>query len=214
MLSCSFLLTLLHCHFFIYKFQDAPNTFTENGYTKAHLENTKSIIHSINNTIFSSITHSRNLHDIFNHKVWQAVHDYGTLTASNAQEVKLIDHLSRIDPFSELVLLNQYQNKVTNDSNNNKNEKENDKSISKERLTYLKKAWTWFLNEHRFTANKMESFESYCTILTKRKKWLKRRYEWNRMLTNAAKKSSAMEALLSAIGMTAPHFNIDKVRRK
>ena len=122
--------------------------------------------------------------------------------------------MSRIDPFSELVLLNQYQNKVTNDSNNNKNEKENDKSISNERLTYLKKAWTWFLNEHRFTANKMESFESYRTTLTKRKKWLKRRYEWNRMLTNAAKKSSAMEALLSAIGMTAPHFNIDKVRRK
>ncbi len=190
------------------QFKNAPNALTENRYTRPHLENTKSIVQSINKTIFSSITSSRNLHETFNNKVWQAVHDYGTLTASNAQEIKLIDQLPRIDPFTELILLNRIEqcNNKSSDNNNG-----NPVDISNERLKHLKKGWTWLLNEQQFTANTMESFQQYSQILAKRKKWKKKKYQLNKMLTDAADKSSATEALLSAVGLKAPHFNINEV---
>lgn len=190
------------------QFKNAPNALTENRYTRPHLENTKSIVQSINSTIFQSITNSRDLHETFNNKVWQAVHDYGTLTASNAQEIKLIDQLPRIDPFTELILLNRIEqgNNKSSDNNNGKSI-----AISNERLKHLKKGWTWLLNEQHFTANTMESFQHYSQKLTKRKKWKKKKYQLNKILTDAADKSSATEALLSVVGLKAPHFNIDEV---
>lgn len=196
------------------KYKNAPNILTEYGYTKAHLENTKSIIESINQSIFSSITHSRNLNTKFNQKVWQAVHDYGTLTAPNAQEVDLIDHTSHIDPLSELVLLNNHKD---NDNYEGKEDSTGEKKISKDRLEYLKKRWGYLLvgsdetsnnSERPFIANKMESFQEYSSTLSMRKKWLRRKYEMNRILSKAAEKSIATESILSFMGLKAPYFNI------
>ncbi len=196
-------------------FIDAPNALTETGYTRAHLENTKSIVESINNTIFSSITHSRNLYDTFTPGVWQAVHDYGTLTAVNAREVNLIDYTPRIDPLTNLVSLNQIDDATKKDENSTSNSRNSqgdneEDDEDKKRINYLKKRWTW-LKDQSFTANEIISMEKYTQVLSKRKKWLERKYQLNKVLNQVAKKSSVSEALLSFMGMKSPYFNIDEV---
>ena len=213
---------------------DAPNIFTEYGYTKSHLENTKSIITSINQSIFSSITQSRKLNTTFNTKVWQAVHDYGTLTASNAKDVHLIDHMCHIDPLSDLVLLNSNKDSDDNDKGKEDNKDSSGdgkkKKILKDRLEYLKKTWGNFLVESsdshqssdtdtststtlpsKFTANKMESLQEYSSTLAKRKKWLRKKYELNEMLSNIAEQNKVAESILSLMGLNAPYFNIHEV---
>jgi len=198
------------------KYKNAPNALTETGYTKSHLENTKSIVESINSTIFSSITHSRNLYSTFTPKVWQAVHDYGTLTATNAREVNLIDYTPRIDPLTELVSLNKIDdtNHTTKDFKSNGNGSKDDiTNLESEedlkRIEYLKKRWTW-LKDQSFTANEIISMDKYMKVLSKREKGLKTKYKLNKMLNQVAEKNGVSKVLLSSIGMNAPHFNIDE----
>lgn len=181
--------------------------FTEQSYTKPHLKNTKGLIKSINDTIHASITQSRNLHDKFQPKIWQSVHDYGTLSAQNAQEVNLIDHLPKINPLRELTLLNKNENEQTN---------EIDGSGAKvKELRNLRKNWTWLLNEQkeqRFVADEVLPLNGYVKTLAKREKWMKRIHGWNEMIDNAATKSSAAKGLLQRVGWKAPLYNLNEVR--
>ena len=79
---------------------------TESGYTKAHRENTKAILDSINESVYEMISHSRNFSMAFDNSVWKAVHGYGTMTADNAQEIKLIDYLPKVNPVFDLIRMN------------------------------------------------------------------------------------------------------------
>mmetsp|Transcript_2574 Transcript_2574/g.3059 ORF Transcript_2574/g.3059 Transcript_2574/m.3059 type:complete len:728 (-) Transcript_2574:151-2334(-) len=172
------------------QYKNAPNTLTERGYTKPHLENTKSLIESINNTVCCSISLSRNVTDTFNSKVWQAIHNYGTLTAANAQEVHLIDHTPRIDPLNILLALNR--------GDMDKDSKQD----------FLKK-WAW-LDYENFQANEFISLDKYATLMSKRKKWKHTQYKRNQRIKSFTEKSSAARAMLSMIGCNAPYFNIDE----
>lgn len=190
------------------QYKNAPNIFTERKYTKSHFENTKSIIDSINDTVHTSIAEARNIYDQFNPQVWGTVHDYGTLSAQNAQEVNLIDYLPRIDPLHELVALNKYDN---DDSSNPK--KKDDDNYMKDRIEYLRKSWTWFLNEQKdekFIANETILLDDYVKTLHKKEKWMKRTHGWNKMIEDLVAKSSAAEALFDSIGWKAPYYNVKK----
>lgn len=184
----------------------------------------------INNTIHTSITNSRNLHDNFNPSVWQSVHDYGTLSAYNAQEVHLIDYLPRIDPLSELVSLNndEKKNKKRENDENGHDKKSNNKidylrdhnndldgtDRNQDRLEYLRKSWTWLLHEQKegkFIADEMISLDGYIKTIAKKEKWLKRIHGWNEMIKGLAEKSSAANALIGSFGWKAPYYNVKEV---
>ena len=196
------------------------------------MENTKSIIQSINNTIQTSITNSRNLHDQFsNTTIWQSLHDYGTLSAKNAQEVHLIDYLPKIDPLHELISLNKHDDHRINASSSSssssiaaaantgigmdkKKKRSHNAVVDKRRMDYLRKSWTWLLNEQkeqRFIADEAISLHDYIKALRKREKWMKRKHGWNKIIQELVEKSSAAEALVGSLGWKAPYYNVKKV---
>ena len=143
------------------------------------------------------------------------MHDYGTITALNAQEIKLVDQLPRIDPLHDIVALNRYYERNKSNNINRDTTLDNNKSnkhaiLTKERYEYLKKSWTWYLTQQPFEGNEVVSLQSYATTLSKRNKWKRRQNLWKEIMKKASEKSSAASALLSLIGFNEPHFNIPK----
>ncbi|KAL3804397.1 hypothetical protein HJC23_011325 [Cyclotella cryptica] len=82
-------------------FKTAPNAFTERGYSRTHLENVQSTTASLNNTIRTCIQNSRALK--FDDVMWKSIFDYGSLTASNAKEIGLVDSTPAIGPMSFMI---------------------------------------------------------------------------------------------------------------
>ena len=82
------------------------NSLTHRSYDKAHLEATRSIVESLDKNIRSGINDSRLGNNPFNDEVWKAIREYGTLTASNAKELSLIDADYPIEPLKDLVAAN------------------------------------------------------------------------------------------------------------
>ena len=172
------------------KFKNAPNSFTESGYTNAHYENTKSILDSINGTVYSSISQSRALPRVFDNTAWKNVHNYGTMTADNAQEIKLVDQLPAVNPIVDLINMNM-----------NKDEKKSET---------LREKWKSLLNDHDFEANRQISLSKYSDLLHKKKEWNKRRCKLYEQVKYAASRSTGIEVLLGALGYQAPCFWWDK----
>jgi len=172
------------------KYKNAPNSATETGYTRAHRENTMAIVESINNTVYASIGQSRQLPLVFNGKVWKDIHSFGTMTADNAQEIKLVDHLPSIDPFSDLVAVNA--SRVG----------ESDK---------LRQKWKSILeNQPAFQGSSFLNMSKYSKILKKRKKWQEVKGKWFRKVDFGASRSTATEVLLNCMGYSSPYFFFDK----
>ena len=130
------------------RYSDAPDSRPEKGFTKEHLENTESILKSINKHLCDKIVRSRSLPIEFDDTMWQEINDYGTLTPPNTLEIGLIDYLPRIDPLELLLIFN-------------KNDGER---------TVLKEKWPNETNFDKFTATKEISFQEYSSLLAKRKK--------------------------------------------
>jgi len=170
------------------KYKTAPNTATESGYTKAHLENTTSILDSINGTVYALISQSRALAPVFDKSAWKDIHDFGTMTADNAQEIKLVDYLPQVNPLFDLVNMNKI----------------------KEKSESLREKWGALLKEDGFRADELLSLPQYSARLRKKKKWQTRKGQMYEKFTNAAARSSALETVLGALGYESPYFHWDK----
>lgn len=171
-------------------FKNAPNSLTETGYTHAHYMNTKAILDSINGTIYSSISQSRALPEVFDNTVWKNIHNYGTMTAENAQEIKFVDHLPRVNPIFDLITMN----------------KEKGEKISET----LRKKWDSILKGQNFEGNREISLSKYTEILRERKKWQNRKCQLYQKVKDAASNSTAIGTFLGAVGYQAPYFGWDK----
>ena len=176
------------------QYKNAPNSITESGYTKAHRENTKAILGSINESVYEMISHSRNFSMAFDNSVWKAVHGYGTMTADNAQEIKLIDYLPKVNPVFDLVRMNAC-----------KSEDETQSETLREKWTSL------LLNDDNFKADKMVSLSDYSAQLKEKKRYQRRRADIYDKVNYAVTRSTAFESILSILGYEAPYYNFDKM---
>lgn len=100
--------------FFYQYVVDSPNSFTHRNFDKAHLEATKSLVVSLENNIRSAINESR-LGRIGTDAVWNAIHEYGILTADEAHEISFIDAKYPIDPLMDLVAANSGKKNIRED---------------------------------------------------------------------------------------------------
>jgi len=175
------------------QYKNAPNSITESGYTKAHHENTKAILDSINGSVYEMISHSRHFAMAFDNSVWKAVHDYGTMTADNAQEIKLIDYLPKVNPVFDLVSMNAC------------------KSEDETQSQSLREKWNSLLNDDNFKADKMVSISDYSAKLKEKKRYQRRRAHMYDKVKYAATRSTAFESILGILGYDAPYYNFDKM---
>lgn len=175
------------------KYKNAPNTFSTSGYTRAHRENTQAIVDSLNHSIHASIAETRKLPKVYNKSMWKGIHNYGTLTADNAKEIKLVDRLPNIDPLMDLVKMNKKEKDDDNDKSN------------------LVEKWDKVLGkQHGFEANECISLAKYSSRLKMMNKWKKRKIFWYNKLKQATTRSSATTSLLKGLGCEAPYFGFDQ----
>jgi protease-4 len=174
------------------QYKNAPNSITESGYTKAHYENSKAILDSINESVHAMISHSRNLPKSFDSKVWKAVHNYGTMTADNAQEIKLIDNLPKVNPVFDLVKINACKEEDDTQSNT------------------LREKWISLLDVDNFKADKLISFSDYSAKMKKEKRQRRQRGLMYDKVQYAVSRSTAFETIVDLLGFGAPYFNFDK----
>ena len=143
----------LNVHIFKHgQFKNAPNSLTETGYTNCHFENTRAILDSINETIYSAISQSRSLPRGFNNSVWRNIHDYGTMTADNAREIRFVDHIPSINPIFDLVDMNKVEDEKKSDT--------------------LREKWKDLLQFHHFQADRQISLAKYSKLLQKKTQWI------------------------------------------
>lgn len=167
-------------------YKNAGSIFTDNAYTKAHLENSRAIAQSINNVMYEKISESRRFPKEFN-RLWQAVHDYGTMSADNAQEIGLVDQLPQVNPLYDLVKIS---------------------SGDGENLNVLKTKWSALTGT--FDGNKLIDFSSYKQLLLKQKAWDEQKTKLYQTLKHMKDRSTAFEGLVRAFGYDPKYFGFDK----
>mmetsp|Transcript_45653 Transcript_45653/g.138721 ORF Transcript_45653/g.138721 Transcript_45653/m.138721 type:complete len:581 (-) Transcript_45653:56-1798(-) len=170
------------------KYKNAPNSLTESGFTKEHMNNTMSMIKSINDHNYTEIVRSRSLPATFDEQMWKAINNYGTLTAQNAQEIGLVDSSPRVNPLRALLKAN-------------KGEKE---------LAEVKMKWGNEIDFDKFHANEPISLEAYSRLLSRQKKAKKRKWKIHGMMKHLSGKSTATRMILSSLGYEHPFYNITK----
>lgn len=172
-------------------YKNAPNSVTESGYTRHHYENTKAIIDSLNQSVYSMISQSRNLPSIFDSTVWKHIHNYGTMTANNCKEIHLVDHLPKVNPLMDLI-------------------KMNDSKDGDEKKEYFREKHAELIKKVPFEANKVLSLTSYFSELEQKQKRQRRKIQLYDKLNHAVKRSTAFESLLNLFNCQAPYFYFDR----
>jgi hypothetical protein len=157
------------------KYKNAPDTFTERGYSREHKENVTNIVNAINSLIYDRIVQSRSL-QAMDGSVWKQVQGHGTFTATQARTLGLIDYTPQLDPLDDLV-------------NSNKNDETKEEMMEK----YGKDA-----DIHHFAAKEQISLGKYKALLDKRKMYQDRTLKAHALAKKLADKSTATEWLLSA----------------
>lgn len=175
------------------QYKNAPNVLTERGYTKAHYENTKAILDSINENIYSMISQSRKLPTAFDMNVWKHIHNYGTMTAENCKEIKLVDHLPTVDPLFDLVQMNASK-----------------KVIDETKLEYLRRKHASLMDKRPFEANEILSFTSYSAQLQEKRKRQRRKMNVYKKMSDTVERNTTLSALLKQLNCQAPYFYFDK----
>lgn len=166
----------------------APNSLTERGYTKAHLENVKDIISSINETIRFCILNSRSL-GLFDDVMWNSISEYGSIAALNAKEIGLVDSLPSVSPLSFM-------------TNANKSTKAKEELEAKFGLQ---------ISSNNFSAMDTVSVVQYKRMLDKRAKLELIQMKTNNMLHRLSELSTATSMFLSGFGIRPKKTSVDKI---
>ena len=167
-------------------YKNAGSIFTDKDYTKAHLENNRALVQSINNVMYNKISESRRFPKEFN-RLWQAIHDYGTMSADDAQEIGLVDQLPHVNPLYDLIKIGRGDG---------------------ENIDALKTKWSALTGT--FSANNLIDFSSYKQLLLKRRAWDKQKIKLYQTLKHMSDRSTAFEALVRAFGYDPKYFGFDK----
>ena len=189
-------------------------------YSRSHLENVKSMISSLNNSICSCIENSRALN--FDNYMWKSIFDYGSLTPANSEEIGLVDSTPTVDPLISLLNVNKdeaekekQEKKLAMSRRWGKNKAKDDGKMTEkdeEEESARKKMEEKFgINESftKFTATEAISLAKYRQMLNKKAKVDRRRKQINMTLQNLSEKSTATSMILSILG-----FKPDKVSTK
>lgn len=167
------------------KYKNAPNMFTQKGYTWEHRQNVQNLVDHIDTNKRDGIVDGRNSKG-FDFNVWKMIRKHGTFTGAQSLKLGLVDHLPKLCPLDGLLESNK----------------------DAESKAVMKAKWGNQTDITRFEANERVSFTQYQSLLAKRKKAEANKWNTHRRLQTMAEKSSAFEALLGVVGYPAPHFNI------
>ena len=177
-------------------YKTAPNVFTEDKYSKPHLEAVKSMTASLNNTICSCIEKSRDLN--FDSVMWKSIFDYGTLTSTNSAEFGLIDSAVPLDPLLSLLQANKELSTVDEEKSADTN------SAKKTRKGKLEELFGLDTNFDKFVATEQVSLVKYHGMMKKKAKLDERR----KFFTKMAESSTAASIILSTLGLATKEVKL------
>mmetsp|Transcript_11345 Transcript_11345/g.22672 ORF Transcript_11345/g.22672 Transcript_11345/m.22672 type:complete len:748 (+) Transcript_11345:130-2373(+) len=170
-------------------YKTAPNMFTEDKYSKPHLEAVKSMTASLNNTMFSCIEKARDLN--FDSVMRKSMFDYGSLSAANGADLGLIDAMFPVDPL--LSLLHANKEVAAGD----KEKVEDGKDLIKAKKAKLEEIFGLNKSFDKFVATEQVSLVKYHEMMKKKAKLEERR----KYFTKLAESSTAASLILSTIGL-------------
>eukprot|EP00545_Synedropsis_sp_CCMP1620_P004767 CAMPEP_0119006820 /NCGR_PEP_ID=MMETSP1176-20130426/2561_1 /TAXON_ID=265551 /ORGANISM="Synedropsis recta cf, Strain CCMP1620" /LENGTH=800 /DNA_ID=CAMNT_0006958823 /DNA_START=120 /DNA_END=2522 /DNA_ORIENTATION=+ len=171
------------------KYKNAPNMFTEKGYTREHRQNVQNLVDHIDTNKRNAIVDGRNAGGMFDVNVWKMIRKHGTFTGAQSLKLGLVDHLPKLCPLDGLL-----------DSNKD--------GGSPESKAAMMAKWGNETDMARFEANERVSLTQYQSLLAKRKQDTASKWKTHGRLQTMAETNSALEALLGVVGYAAPHFNI------
>ena len=176
-------------------YKTAPNIFTEDKYSKSHLEAVKSMTMSLNNTICSCIERSRDLK--FDNVMWKSIFDYGSLTSANSVEIGLVDSCCCVvDPLLSLLHANKVE-AAAGDKQKSEGTQKSSKTIG------LNKSFD------KFVATEQVSIVKYNDMMKKKAKLEERR----KFFTKLSESSTAVSIILSTIGLAPREFSSSRVEK-
>lgn len=168
-------------------YKTAPNMFTEDKYSKTHLEAIKSMTSSLNSTMCNCIEKSRDLK--FDTFMWKSIFEYGSLTSSNSAEIGLVDSIVPVNPLFPFLRANK-------EVAHNTRESEETKEPSKAK-TKLEGTFGLNISFNKFVATEQVSLVKYHEMMTKKAKLEKRRIFFSKMVQS----STVASMILSTIGL-------------
>eukprot|EP00573_Skeletonema_grethae_P011612 CAMPEP_0201694892 /NCGR_PEP_ID=MMETSP0578-20130828/6994_1 /ASSEMBLY_ACC=CAM_ASM_000663 /TAXON_ID=267565 /ORGANISM="Skeletonema grethea, Strain CCMP 1804" /LENGTH=764 /DNA_ID=CAMNT_0048180625 /DNA_START=33 /DNA_END=2327 /DNA_ORIENTATION=- len=172
-------------------YKTAPNVFTEDKYSKQHLEAVKAMTASLNSTICSCIEKSRDLN--FDSVMWKSIFDYGSLTSANSAEIGLVDSLFPVDPLLSLLHANKEDAAAAGDEQKT----EDTKDLTKAKKAKLEEIFGLNKSFDKFVATEQVSLVKYHEMIKKKAKLEERR----KYFTKLAESSTAASFILSTIGL-------------
>lgn len=194
------------------KYKNFANQFTHSSYDAAHAENVSKVLVGIHQHICSGMYKARyeKLKDYEYSTFWKMVHQAGSLPARMAQRIGFIDFVPPLNPLDDLL---SYRREVNDDDVDGKKKKNpNEKEVLEAKWTPLDGSGSGPMTDlHHFPATKPISIMEYARR-TKEKESQKEQ-EWN-VYERIQKLPAGMRSMLGLVGLAAPFYNMDKVRKK
>lgn len=159
----------------------------------------ESIASSLNDTFRTCIENSRALK--FDNVMWQSIFEYGSLTATNAADIGLVDYTPPVDPLVPLLNVNQGEMKKKRNTSFlsilSDNEEDEQSTIS-DRMKFEEK-----IGNHesfgKFSATESVSLVKYRRMLNKKEKVDRMRMKINNILWRLSESSTATSLILSVL---------------
>ena len=171
-------------------YKNFANMFTDSKYTREHRQNVQGIMQELNLHVCEGIYNSRKLYQYDFGNFWHMVHKAGSFPGNVAQQVGFVDYLPNLDPLDDLVASNQSDEK---------------KGSFKEKLGVT-------ADVDSFKAEKKISIVDYANQMKEDRKKEDAKWEKYHSLRKNAQENPTLAAFMSAVGYSAPFFNIPKVR--
>lgn len=172
-------------------FKNAPNSFTESGFTSPHKKNVETYLFALNNYMFEDIADARRGLHQFTGDMWKLIQNSGTFTSFAAKKMGFVDFTPERSPLEALLASNK-------------------QDVKEDEIEALKAKWGSNTDIESFPADEQVSLSDYRNIISKRKRM--EAYQWRafKHLRERAEKDSVVGSVLNAVGCSAPRFNFSQ----
>lgn len=168
-------------------YKNAPNMFTETGFTREHRQNLQNMVEHIDRNKRDAIVDDRNAKG-FNPVVWKMIRKHGSFTGPQALKLGLVDHLPKLCPLDALLLSNT--SKIAKSAMRLKLRNQTDVS--------------------KFDASRQISLGAYASLLERRKRRDERKWKLYRVLRKLSESNAAFKFTFGCFGLHAPFFNLKR----
>lgn len=174
-------------------FKNAPNSFTETGFTKEHKKNIETYLFALDNFMCGDIASARQGLRL-SPDMWKLIQNSGSFGANTAKKMGFVDYTPVRTPLDALLASRKAKAKTGD-------------------LQELKAAWSDKTDFENFRAQECVTLSAYRKIVDKRRKLEQSKWHAYTRLKSAAEKHSIIRNALAAVGYKEPFFNFAEVKR-